>query len=237
MTKDVSLEGKNAADSHFDRFAESYRDVLDRNVRISGESSQYFAEYKSRYVARQLGVDFFGNVVDFGCGVGLLSLALKGALPLAAINGYDVSEACIRRIDQGLLAQGLFTSDLERLGRAFHAAIISNVLHHIPIVRREGTVSDLYNRLLPGGYLLIFEHNPTNPATRWAVAHCPFDEDAVLLTPAEAESYMVRAGLKVLRRDYITFFPRFLACLRPLEPWLAWLPMGAQYAIVAEKRA
>jgi hypothetical protein len=41
----------------------------------------------------------------------------------------------------------------------------------------------------------------------------------------------------LMRRDYIVFMPRFLAFLRPLEPWLTWLPMGAQYVVLAEKHA
>jgi hypothetical protein len=38
-----------------------------------------------------------------------------------------------------------------------------------------------------------------------------------------------------VRRDYILFLPHVLAWLRPVEPWLAWLPMGAQYLMMAEK--
>jgi len=31
--------------------------------------------------------------------------------------------------------------------------------------------------------------------------------------------------------------PRILSWLRLLEPWLAWLPLGAQYALIGEKHA
>lgn len=72
-----------------------------------------------------------------------------------------------------------------------------------------------------------------NPVTRWAVAHCPFDEDAVLVPRREAVRYLRIAGLGITHRDYIVFFPRTLAALRSVGPWLGWCPLGAQYALIA----
>jgi hypothetical protein len=83
--------------------------------------------------------------------------------------------------------------------------------------------------------LSVFEHNPANPITRRVVEQCPFDEDAVLLYPAEVKRYLTHVNLRLLRHDYIVFMPRALAWLRPLEPALAWLPAGAQYAVLAGK--
>jgi len=50
------------------------------------------------------------------------------------------------------------------------------------------------------------------------VERCPFDADAILLSPAEMAGYLGRAKLRLMRRDYIVFMPRFLRSLRPLEP-------------------
>lgn len=44
-------------------------------------------------------------------------------------------------------------------------------------------------------------------------------------------------GLQIVRRDYIVFFPRPLAWLRPLEPRLSWCPAGAQSALAARRAA
>ena len=44
------------------------------------------------------------------------------------------------------------------------------------------------------------------------------------------------ANLTRIRRDYIVFMPHALASLRFLEPSLAWLPLGAQYVVLGEKR-
>jgi hypothetical protein len=37
------------------------------------------------------------------------------------------------------------------------------------------------------------------------------------------------AGLTLARCRYTLFFPKPLKWLRPLERWLGWLPLGAQY--------
>lgn len=220
---------------HFDRFAGDYKQVLDRSVAVSGEESTYFAEYKARYLRRLLSPTFAGKVLDFGCGVGLLSGFLKKHLPAIQLDGYDVSQDSIRQVDRALTAQGTFTADLSQLARDYQLIVIANVMHHIPKEQRNEVIRDLSGRLARGGSLAIFEHNPANPVTRWVVEHCPFDDDAVLLPPAEARSYLRDAKLTLMRNDYIVFLPHLLAWLRSLESLLGWLPLGAQYAIVAER--
>jgi hypothetical protein len=83
-------------------------------------------------------------------------------------------------------------------------------------------------KLAPGGRLFVFEHNPYNPLTVQAVRACPFDDDAVLLPPGEVRALLASAGLGAVQQRFVLFFPRALARLRPLEPWLAWCPLGAQ---------
>lgn len=221
----------------FDQFAGDYKQVLDQSIAASGEDSSYFAEYKALYLARILGATFSGKILDFGCGVGLLSGFLKKHLPASRLDGFDVSRESIARIDHALSGQGVFTSAEDQLARDYDLIVVANVMHHVVLQQRSQTVGGLANRLAPRGKLAIVEHNPANPLTRRTVDRCPFDKDAVLLRPSESESLIQHAGLKLLRRDYIVFMPHTLSRLRPLEPWLAWLPIGAQYAVLGEKHA
>ena len=82
----------------------------------------------------------------------------------------------------------------------------------------------------------MFEHNPWNPVTRRAVADCPFDDDAILLWPRELRSLFREAGYEDVRQDFIVFFPRSLALLRPLEPKLRWLFLGGQTMTIGSER-
>jgi len=220
----------------FDQFSEDYKEILDQHVSASGESSEYFTEYKARYVAKLVSNVAPTKLLDFGCGVGLLSSFLKKYLPDCTLHGYDVSSASIDMVDGDLLAQGLFTTDISKLANDYDLIVVSNVLHHIDPRNRQDVILRLRDRLAPGGNIIIFEHNPANPLTRKVVDSCPFDEGVVLLPLKETITYISKAKLGVKRRDYIVFFPRPLALFRPLEPLISWCPLGAQYALVGEKR-
>jgi SAM-dependent methyltransferase len=226
-----------AGSREFDRYAEDYKSLLDRSIRMSGDGAEYFSEYKARYIARAAGPRFSGKILDFGCGIGLLSARLKQHLSAAAIHGYDPSPESIGLIPPALAAGGHFSDNLDDFDGDYNLAVVSNVMHHVAKAHREQTIVDIAAHLAPGGRLILFEHNPWNPLTRRVVRQCPFDDGVALLPSGEASSYFARAGLTLHSRDFIIFFPRLLAPLRALEPWLSWLPAGAQYALVGEKHA
>jgi SAM-dependent methyltransferase len=220
----------------FDRFSGNYEQILERSTEIFGAGSEYFAQHKARYLEAVLRGDARRKILDFGCGVGLLCRFIAMLLPQATVHGFDVSAASVDAIDPRLKDQGRFTSCLDDLDADYDAIVVSNVMHHIRPDERQNSVSGLAARLKNEGRLFIFEHNPLNPVTRWVVAHCPFDEDAQLLPRREACSYVKNAGLQLLRRDYILFFPGIFSWLRPLERGLSWCPLGAQYVLTAGKR-
>ncbi len=121
-----------SADSQeFDRHARDYKSLLDRSVRLSGDGAEYFCEYKARYIARILGANFSGKVLDFGCGIGLLSARLKAHLPAATVHGYDPSPESIRLVPAELAAAGRFSETFASLDSNYQLAVLSNVMHHI----------------------------------------------------------------------------------------------------------
>jgi 2-polyprenyl-3-methyl-5-hydroxy-6-metoxy-1,4-benzoquinol methylase len=220
---------------NFDAYADNYQQVHTQNVRVTGENSEYFAQYKARYIARQMGPQFSGKILDYGCGVGMLSSYMKQMFPRATVDGFDPSDASIAKVDPGILGQGTFTSDWNQVARDYNLIVVTNVMHHVPPAERQGVIARLKDRMAPQGILIIVEHNPLNPLTRWAVSNCVFDDDAILLPTAEAKRHVLCSGLEILRRDYIVFFPRLLAWFRQLEPYLRWCPAGAQYALMARR--
>jgi len=220
----------------FDTFASNYERLVTENVRVAGEPSEYFAAYKAAYLARRIAPRADSKILDYGCGIGLLSQQLRKALHCAQIDGFDVSRASVERIDKELLNQGVFTDNPDQLGRSYDVVVLSNVLHHVKPADRENLISESASRLAPGGKLVIFEHNPMNPLTRWAVSQCPFDGDAILLPSSESRGFF-GGRMRLMWLDYIVFFPRWLRWLRRIEPALHWCPLGAQYTVVAERRS
>ncbi len=215
----------------FDAFASTYQDYLNHSVRISGDTSDYFAAYKAAFIARNVAPSG-GKLLDYGCGIGLLAGHLKRSLPGVQIDGFDISQDCVEQIDAGLTQQGVFTSDLRRAAHSYDVVVLSNVLHHVKPQDRLQLLQEIKSRLGENGRLVVFEHNPLNPLTRWAVSQCVFDQDAILLSRGDMLGCMRDAGLRILRHDYIVFFPRYFSWLRPLEPLLRWCPFGAQRVVI-----
>lgn len=221
--------------AEFDRHAEDYVKALDSCVAFTGGDSSAWARYKAAYLRAVLGRDFAGKVLDYGCGVGLLSGAILDEMPRARVDGFDVSAASTERISPELRARARFTTDLSQVGGDYDLIILANVLHHVEPPARPALLKDLSSRLARGGRLAVFEHNPFNPVTRYIVDTCEFDEDAVILTRRETLDLLRDAGLSGLIGDYIAFFPSFLAALRPMEAYLGWCPLGAQHATIGRR--
>lgn len=217
--------------AEFDQFSTSYEQLLNASIAITGETGEYFASYKARFVAARIVPRQACRVLDYGCGVGLVCRELKKCLPEAQVDGFDVSEASIERIDPELRSQGKFASDVRELSSEYDVVLFANVMHHIEPLNRQQAISEAKGLLADRGKLVVFEHNPRNPLTRRAVDQCPFDENAILLPPEETNRYLKRSGLRRVRTDYIVFFPSWLKWLRPLEPFLGWCPLGAQYVV------
>ena len=217
--------------AEFDSVADNYQELVTESVRISGESSDYFSAYKAHYLGRILVRVSIKRILDYGCGVGSLAKHLRTQFPLASIDGFDPSRESIKKVNDSLRQHGSFASSLQDLGCDYDLIVIANVLHHVKVKERQAVFEQVFSRLASGGRLVVFEHNPFNPLTRWAVSHCAFDSDAILLRSIEASERFRMAGFKGVRRDFVVFFPRWLALLRPLEPLLHWCPGGAQYAV------
>lgn len=221
--------------AEFDEHAARYTESLDKCVAFTGGDSAEWARYKAVYLRGLLGRDYAGRILDYGCGIGLLSRAMLDEMPRARVEGFDVSTASTEKIPPELKARASFTTDPSRVGTGYDLIVLANVLHHIEPAQRAGVMKDLSSRLAPGGRLAVFEHNPYNPVTRWIVANCEFDGDAVMLTRGETLGLLRGAGLGDPGGGYIAFLPGFLAALRPLEAALAWLPLGAQHATLGRK--
>ena len=225
----------------FDRYAASYNALHTASIKASGEEPAYFAAYKARYMARRLAVDATPIVapviLDFGCGVGNSIGHLHAAFPAAALHGADLSSASIAlaRTAYGQTASFSVIEDtrLTYPDAAFDAVFVACVFHHIAPTQRLHWMQELRRVLRPGGQIFVFEHNLLNPLTVKSVRDCPFDEDAILLPRHELLGLARQAGFGNVNAQYIVFFPHALAALRPLEPWLGWLPLGAQYVVHA----
>jgi 2-polyprenyl-3-methyl-5-hydroxy-6-metoxy-1,4-benzoquinol methylase len=218
----------------FDAYADEYVAVHRQNIAITGEPPEYFAAYKLACLERLVGPAFDQPVLDYGCGVGMVTEQLSKRF--SRVEGYDPSQQSVTSARRRAPA-ARFHTDLQAMPDGeFGLVIMSGVLHHVNPRERAEVLHQAAAKLRPGdGRLVVFEHNPLNPLTRRAVAQCAFDDDAILLWPWEARRLLRQAGLRAVKLRFIVFLPRLLARLRFIEPYLGVVPIGAQVMLVGTR--
>ncbi|MEI8185263.1 MAG: class I SAM-dependent methyltransferase [Chlorobiaceae bacterium] len=228
----------------FDRFADEYQSIHAQNIGISGESPDYFAEYK----VKDLGTEFHAirsrdiecpKILDFGAGIGTSLPYFRKYLLNPCVTCLDVSK---KSLDIGKVrfpGEADFIhfigSRLPFSNSCFDIAFAACVFHHIDHCEHTLFFKEFHRVLTPDGLALIFEHNPYNPLTVKAVNTCPFDEYACLIKASTLRRRLIEAGFSRVEIRYRIFFPHFLRILRPAERMMMWIPFGAQYYALAFK--
>jgi len=229
-------------EAEFDRFAEEYDRQHTDNIKLSGERPEFFHRYKIEdvvAVCRRIGLAP-RRILDFGAGVGNSLAYLRQGFPDSEIVLLDPSA---RSLD---IARSRFPGEADfrtfdghnipfETGY-FDLVFTACVFHHIPPNEHVPLLGEIRRVMSSGGSFFIFEHNPYNPLTVHAVNTCPFDENAVLIGARTLRKRLATAGFQNAGTTYRIFFPRTLSELRPLEKFLAKLPLGAQYYVHVTKR-
>jgi SAM-dependent methyltransferase len=240
----VILFGARMKEAELDKFAEEYRQLHSRNIRLSGEDPEFFAEYKVRQVAALLGEGAERKalrVLDFGAGTGNSVPHFRRLLPCAQLTCLDVSVKSLALGESRYAGAAEFRHfdgrTIPYSDGCFDLGFAACVFHHIDAAEHRALLTEFHRVLRPAGQLVVFEHNPFNPLTVRAVNTCPFDENAVLIRAGELVQRFQEAGFVAIQRRYCVFFPGPLRALRFLERYLGWLPLGAQYFVTGRKHA
>lgn len=226
---------------NFDEFAEGYRETHNKSIALSGANSDFFSEYKILELLAYEDTQKPLQILDFGCGDGNSSVYLRKYFPNATIVGIDVSEESIKQAQKKELPNTSFSAfnglkipfEKEQFDFVFTSMVFHHVEHHL----HAEILLEIKRILKQGGRFYNFEHNPNNPLTRKVVNECEFDKDAVLLKPNYHKKLIVNSGLSLKEIKFTLFFPRhkLFKVFHFTENLLSWLPIGAQYYIIAKK--
>ncbi|MEP7145554.1 MAG: class I SAM-dependent methyltransferase [bacterium] len=222
----------------FNKYAEDYEGILDKDLKIFGEESGYFAEYKVKIVHETSSI-IPTNILEYGCGIGLNLGFFKKYFPQSEIHGCDISQKSIEIASLRNKEIDCFIIDEETLRdrkEKYDLIFVSCVFHHIAPALRKNSIKQIKDLLKKGGALYIFEHNPINPVTQKIVRECVWDEDAILLDMKETISLMKDEDFEISDKKYYLFFPARLNFLRPLEKFLGIVPLGGQYFVKGLKK-
>jgi SAM-dependent methyltransferase len=233
--------GSTSSFDNFDRFATDYRQIHNQNLKLSGADSQYFSEFKVKWLH-----DFFGErsiktILDLGAGDGTCLSYFSQFFPTAHLYGIDISELSIAEATQKNLKNTEVKvydgTNIPYADNTFDLTLVATVMHHIRFDLHPPLMAEAYRTLKPGGSMVIWEHNPYNPVTRHMVNTCPFDEDAVLLSPGYSKKLLQNTGFQQVKNHFTLFFPRggFFKKLHFIEKHLSNLPIGGQYVTIGQK--
>lgn len=225
----------------FDGYTYQYDSCLNQALSVTGEDKDFYASARVRWTARCL--DKLGvrpaSVLDFGCGIGSTAPLLLSELKCGTVIGVDASQKTIEQARQVKPSPQIQFSVLQdfRPQQELDCAYCNGVFHHIPVAERREALGLIRDALRPGGIFALWENNPWNPGTRYVMSRCAFDEDATKISPASARRMLRQEGFHVLQTDFLFFFPKPLAILRPLERWFRKFPLGGQYQVLCRKPA
>jgi SAM-dependent methyltransferase len=226
--------------AEFDPYRNSYTESVDHAIAFARTDSVFFAELKAcdliALSRRHLGRPNRARVLDFGCGTGVIDSLI--APQFAEVVGVDVSGGLLdvaAEKNPGLEYRQYDGATIPYDDSSFDLAFAASVFHHIEPSRRRSATEEIARVVRPGGFVVVYEHNPLNPLTRLAVSRCEFDDDVELLSLRGANSLLRQCGLDPIESRYIAFFPWRGRVLRTIESRLARVPLGGQYAVAAIK--
>jgi SAM-dependent methyltransferase len=225
--------------AEFDRYAGNYEDLLRDPIRDRFAVNAEFFHFRKWLLIQ----DFFRRRsirskelcwLDVGCGKG--ELLRLGKAHFRTAMGCDPSAEMLRHCGGLAVSHQPEPARLLFEDQSFDFVTAACVYHHLGPLERPALTNEARRVLRPGGLLVIFEHNPANPATRLIVSRTPVDSKAVLLRARELRSLMRAAGLVPLDTLYYLYLPqRLFEFAGKLERLLTGIPLGGQYAVFGEK--
>lgn len=233
---------KNHDKAEFDEYKITYSKDINEAISFIGQGQDFFTKVKADYLLDIIDniqkEERFFQVLDVGCGHGLIHPYLKSRNTPITLHGVDVAGEVIdiaRTNNNDVMYEIYDGNILPYKDNEFDLVFAICVVHHVPPSERENFFCELKRVLKPGGILVIFEHNPLNPITLKVVNSCEMDRDAVLVRQCSLKKLLLRCGYKSSFGKFILFTPFSSYFFRLLDKLLARIPFGAQYYVVAIK--
>jgi ubiquinone/menaquinone biosynthesis C-methylase UbiE len=196
----------------------SLREIVRHFNEAAADEENFPSTIDPRIYHVQLILEYFGDlngkrVLDVGCGKGRFARVLLERYPRASMVGFDLAEAMLRHVPEGVSACAGSMTALPFLSGAFHCAYATESLEHA--VDIEAAVSELCRVVRPGGRIVIIDKN----AQQWGRLRTP-----------EWEKWFGRKELEKLLRRHCA-----KVSSRPISYWEDVAPDGLFLAWMAER--
>lgn len=223
----------------FDNYTRNYQKTINNSLNKFGGNQQTFTYSKSFIIRKLLKKNNLIkniSVLDFGCGIGLLHKYLSDKN--INIYGIDVSKNSLKIAKKNNPRSKLKYFNGKKIpysDNKFDLVIVSCVFHHINKKFHKKILKEIKCKLKKNGTLIIFEHNPFNPITRYIFNNNPFDKKARLIFPISFRKNLNELGFNEIKKSYHMFLPLRLNYTYFLEKFFFWFPLASQYWISGKK--
>jgi ubiquinone/menaquinone biosynthesis C-methylase UbiE len=186
---------KEVLDTHYTRLAKDYDDFL--------YYSPDFVRTLTSKMVEKLQLNEDDTLVDLGCGTSMYSLDILKQISLKKpVIGVDPYPEMLAKIPEGAPIKRIAMDGLEfsRQPGSYTKVLIKEAIHHV--AERDELFANLYQRLTPGGILLLV-HVPPNvryPLFQKALERC-LNWHA---EPDELTAQLQHAGFRV-ERDAVDY--------------------------------
>lgn len=222
----------------FNSHKDQYKSLIEQKIAFAGKGLDFYTQIKADYlrkiIERHLPNTSPVRILDIGCGHGYIHPTLRNFG--YEITGVEVAADVLTMARKENPDNKYITYDGNKLpfpDKSFDLVLAICVMHHVPPAQWPDFIAEGRRMLRSNGQLVVFEHNPLNPITRYVVANNDIDSDAVLLRHTKLAEMFRDAGLQNVYTRSILFTPFNQRLFRRLDEILGRLPLGAQYYATA----
>jgi SAM-dependent methyltransferase len=220
----------------FNKTKKTYKSIIEDSIAFTGKDHSFFNDLKIRYISDIVNLELATlikpKLLDVGCGHGYIHSKLsKNGFDVV---GIDVASEVLQIAKKMNPTVPYFPFDGHSIPfkkNTFDIVTLVCVMHHISPSKWSKFLIEIRRVLTPGGLIIVIEHNPFNPLTRYLVSKNEIDNDAVLISSFNLKRLLKKAKFRNVDTKNVLFTPFASWIFRMLDKFLFWCPLGGQYCV------
>jgi len=224
----------------FNTTQKTYKQIVEEAISFSGQGLDFYTNVKADAVRRIFDREKITSprLLDLGCGHGFIHPLLTDlGCEVIAVETANEVLSLARKENPNVDYIAYDGCTLPFYSQSFDIVLTICVMHHVAPPQWLAFLKEARRVLRPTGRVIIFEHNPLNPLTRYVVSRNKIDADAVLVSHFRLNRMLKASGFKAIQSRFILFTPFSHPIVRHAETILERVPLGAQYYTTASVKS
>jgi SAM-dependent methyltransferase len=141
----------------FEKYYQDNKDPWDQ-ASIDSDISEYYKFSRERLIKCLESLDKRKRIMDIGCGLGIVSNAIKKCINRSSVYGVDISKTAIKKATLSykniIFSVGDISNPSFKFNKKMDVIILNQMLWYV-LEELEVTMMNIYNLLDSQGYLII----------------------------------------------------------------------------------